>query len=690
MTPEKTVPWADSRSPIDEFPELLLDEHLPLLKVVIWVILIGSTLFAALLIASPHEYLRRIYATLGLIALASAAYIVLRYRGSVAAVRLLAIGTWLLATYASFVGEGVRTPVLLAYPVTLVFSGWLLGPRYCLVLFAMSCGAVVAMAFGQDAGVIGTATLVPPLVVAVAHLIVLTISAVMTLYLLRVFRKRYSEERRLNSGLQASQMRLEMALSGGDLGLWDWHIPSNVVLYSERWYAMLGLPMGDGELDLDSWFNLIHPDDLVVVREMLDSHLKGKTPAYECEHRIRHSDGHWLWLLDRGKVVQLDKEGAPVRAVGTSMDITERKQGEAELDQHRHHLEQLVFARTTELAHSRDAAEAANRAKSIFLATMSHELRTPMNGIMGMTDLALRRATDPQQIDWLNKGKGSAQRLLAIINDILDISKMEAEQLTLEENDFSLAQVIDGALRPQDEAARAKGLSLSATIDPALPDMLRGDAERLGQVLTNFISNAVKFSERGQITVRGNVAEEDSQGVLLRIEVSDQGVGINPEDQARLFQAFIQADGSSTRKYGGTGLGLIICKRLALLMGGEVGADSTPGVGSTFWFTARLQRAHGTLPADKARSSEVMRQQMPDSAEALAPDPGRAMVVLKQLEPLLASDNTRAADLFEANRPLLLATLGAEAVQLERQVAAFDYPGALVTVREMLRKAAKT
>ena len=280
-----------------------------------------------------------------------------------------------------------------------------------------------------------------------------------------------------------------------------------------------------------------------------------------------------------------------VRAVGTHMDISARKQAETELTQHRHHLEELVFDRTVELAESRDAAEAANRAKSTFLANMSHELRTPMNGVMGMTDLALRCATDPKQIDWLKKSQIAAKRLLSVINDILDISQIESERLVLEEKNLSPAETIDGALHVLEAAAQAKGLSLSRDIDPALPDLLCGDATRLHQIVLNFTGNAIKFSERGQITVRASLAEEDSFSVLLRIEVSDQGIGISPEQQARLFHAFTQADGSSSRKYGGNGLGLIISSRLARLMGGDAGVISELGVGSTFWVTVRLRRA---------------------------------------------------------------------------------------------------
>jgi PAS domain S-box-containing protein len=283
-----------------------------------------------------------------------------------------------------------------------------------------------------------------------------------------------------------------------------------------------------------------------------------------------------------------DSRGTLEQVVVTFFDVTVRKEAEAELERHRHHLEELVAERTAELAEARDAAEAANRAKSSFLANMSHEIRTPMNAILGLNHLLLRELTDPRSQDRLRKVAEAATHLLHIIDDILDLSKIEAGRLTLEAQPFALSQAIDHCFSLLGERARAKGLRLVRAIDPGVPRELVGDPLRLGQVLLNFVGNAIKFSESGEIRVSATLDEDLGDTVRLRLAVRDQGIGLSKEEQGRLFQAFAQADGSTTRRYGGTGLGLVIARRLAELMGGEVGVESTPGLGSTFWMTARL------------------------------------------------------------------------------------------------------
>jgi signal transduction histidine kinase len=222
---------------------------------------------------------------------------------------------------------------------------------------------------------------------------------------------------------------------------------------------------------------------------------------------------------------------------------------------------------------------------------MSHELRTPMNGIMGMTDLALRRATDPKQIDQLTKVKLCAQRLLGIISDILDISRIEAERLSLDHTVFNLGSVLESLSSLIGQKAIEKALKLRIEAPPELIRRpLQGDPLRLGQILLNLVDNALKFTVQGSIIVRVLLLEECSGHLRLRFEIQDTGIGISAEDQKRLFVAFEQADGSCTRKYGGAGLGLAISRRLAQMMDGNMGVDSQPGTGSTFWFTARLEK----------------------------------------------------------------------------------------------------
>ena len=324
------------------------------------------------------------------------------------------------------------------------------------------------------------------------------------------------------------------------------------------------------------------------------------------EEEIIDGTGVRHWFETFKSPVELD--GELLGTVGFARDITGRKQIEQELERHRAHLEDEVAQRTAELVEAKDAAEAASRAKTAFLANMSHELRTPMNGVMGMINMARRHMTAPQGRDQLDKAMRSAERLLDVLNDILDISKIEAERMALEAVPLQLAVIFDNITATLGQRAADKGLRLQLDLSPELArGDLRGDPLRLGQVLVNLVGNAIKFTDRGEVNVRARAIGETADAMTLRFEVSDTGIGIGDDAQRRLFQSFEQADNSMTRKYGGTGLGLSICKRLVALMGGEIGVASVPGQGSTFWFVVALARcAQGAAaPASAASPAEA-------------------------------------------------------------------------------------
>jgi two-component system sensor histidine kinase/response regulator len=315
-------------------------------------------------------------------------------------------------------------------------------------------------------------------------------------------------------------------------------------------------------------------------------------------------------------------DGRVTHYLAVKEDVTERKRSEAEVAHYRQHLEELVAERTAELDAARHAAEAASRAKSAFLANMSHEIRTPMNAIIGLAHLMRREASEPRQQAHLAKVGEAAQHLLAIINDILDLSKIESGRLVVERVEFDLDSVLGKVSDLVRERAAAKGLELVFEESPELSRGLAGDPLRLGQVLLNFVGNAVKFTEAGFVLVGVHTVEEDADSILVRFEVRDTGVGIAPDILARLFEPFEQADTSTTRRYGGTGLGLAISRRLVEMMGGQLGVESEPGVGSRFWFTVRLgkagqplrRRLNGSLKGQRA----LVVDDLAEAREALA------------------------------------------------------------------------
>jgi PAS domain S-box-containing protein len=503
----------------------------------------------------------------------------------------------------------------------------------------------------------------------------------------------------MENNLKLSEERLSLAMDAASDAVWDWDIIHNRVYASSAYYKMLGEPRGDTDDNIAHRVpQIMHPEDRHIFAQRALPLLESQG-HYELEFRTRDSDGHYKWLLTRGKLVRRNRDGQAARAVGTLSDITARKRLEDQLrlaneeqraifnsasvgivllhnrmilrcNRHAEEIfgyahgtlegaptrlwyaneesyhevghkvyDQLVhgvvnirelellrkdgsrfWARMTVqtldsqritngavaiveditdereaaavLRHAMLSAEAGNKAKSAFLANMSHEIRTPMNAIIGFVNILRDEASDARQVEQLGKVHQAADHLLSILNDILDLSKIEADKLTLEEGEVDLQRLTHDIAGMIGEQARAKGLAVVCEVD-AIQPRLSGDLTRLTQAALNLATNAVKFTEVGQITLRTLKLEETPESVLMGFEVTDTGIGIAQDMQERLFAPFQQADDKTTRVFGGTGLGLVITRRLAQLMGGDAGLVSLPGSGSTFWFTARLKTLGG-------------------------------------------------------------------------------------------------
>ncbi|MFC3093928.1 response regulator [Alteromonas sediminis] len=375
------------------------------------------------------------------------------------------------------------------------------------------------------------------------------------------------ERKQVEEQIQLANQRLEVAADASKLGIWDWHVEDNYTVWDDRLFDMYGLEK-QTPLNYDSWKNAIHPDDCDAVMALMNDVVEKKISARH-EFRILRPDGTVRHIYEAA-LPHLDDDGRVRHVIGTNLDVTRQKEIEQEL----------------QLAKS--AAESANQAKSDFLANMSHEIRTPMNAIIGMSELALKTDLDKRQRNYVEKVNRSAVNLLGIINDILDFSKIEAGKMDLEEIEFSLEDVMHNLANLLSIKTQSKGLEVLFDIAPDVPQRLIGDPLRLGQILINLGNNAVKFTEEGEIVVSVRIDKKAPNAVTLYFSVTDSGIGMNQTQQQRLFQSFSQADSSTTRRYGGTGLGLTISKNLSEMMNGKIWVDSKEGEGSTFQFTAEF------------------------------------------------------------------------------------------------------
>ncbi len=397
-----------------------------------------------------------------------------------------------------------------------------------------------------------------------------------------------TDEINAKSLLTESEERWRFVLEATNQGVWDWNAHTNEVFFSKQWKKMLGYEEDEIGTSLSEWETRIHPDDLEKTLADIKKHFSGETEYYENEHRVRCKDGTYKWILDRGQILSRTETGEPLRVIGTHTDISEHRRIQAELEQ---------TVRNLKMA--KEEADRASRAKGEFLANMSHEIRTPMNAVLGYSQLLKDTPLTRLQYNYLNKIDYSSRMLLGIINDILDYSKIEAGKLELEKQTFRLTSLLDQMAALFSSQAADKNLGLIFRLKPDVPEEISGDSLRLGQVLTNLLSNAVKFTSQGEILLEISLIEKKDKECTIRFLVKDSGIGMSSEQMKKLFHPFTQADSSTTRRFGGTGLGLVISSRIIELMGTRLVVISEAGQGTSVSFDLKTEY---TVPEHKGIS----------------------------------------------------------------------------------------
>lgn len=394
------------------------------------------------------------------------------------------------------------------------------------------------------------------------------------------FARDITEHKRIEAALRQSQERFDLAMRGANDGLWDWNLQTNEAYFSPRWKQILGYVNGELNNHFDEWHQRLHPEEFDQVMLGIDAYLDKKVPSYESIHRMQHKDGHYVWVLVRG-IATWDEQGQPARFVGTYVDITAQKQTEEALRQAMAVAEQAKQATeqvNIELQQAKEAAEAANRAKSTFLANMSHELRTPLNGVLGYTQILNRdKELTAKQREGIKIIQRSGEYLLTLINDVLDLSKIEAERIELYPTDFHFGEFIEGITELFQMRAQQKNIAFIYEPVSYLPIGIRADEKRLRQILINLLSNAVKFTDQGGVNLKVGYTETGK----MRFQIEDTGQGIAAEELEKIFLPFHQA-GDPNYRAEGTGLGLAITQKLVDMMGGKLQLTSQLGRGSTF------------------------------------------------------------------------------------------------------------